>query len=955
MSETQHNPVEFSTDLLGKVQDIGQVLVKLMDDQINAIQAKIGKEGKVEDFLELFVTLDGTKQPVSRKEIDERVSETVAEICLEDLKNSRILRETDMGIYELAHDTLAARLATRRTVSTPTAILDMVSQVKKKYEDHREAEKKRFGYDFLNVATLQRYAVYEEEINRKNLLDPPHREYLEKSKSYRRRIKRIRKWTFWGMVGLSVALLITLGLIANQINVINTAKKGAEDLSKGLQEAISNLKFERKRTTTLANSNKLTSEGAQLSKSDRKLAFIKYSQALDSLHQSELLSENELAQRLLNELMAELSISPFYLYEKKVQDRLESVTQVIAEDSLQFCLGIRQGDNNIYFWAFKDSLSRELDSTLIGDQKLLGDTMNASIQRILFYQNEKKIVFGDESGKVWTLSLSDLKDLKQIYDFERPITCLEKFQKGSVLVGVDSLIYSLYLDGRKFPAKHEIGFDRHVQLIVPNPLNDKKFAVVKVSSHEILLCEKAGARSRIDTILKSIYTEPVSCLAYSPDGKKMAAGFEGEVAMVWEVKYPQILTELRGHRSLISAIKFSPDGETILSCSLDKAAILWNNKGDIINKLYGHQGGINSVDLTRNNYALTASEDGAVKAWDLNPLSKEKLALPNEVLSLAVSPSETKLAVSFRGGKGFFYLWDWESGKLDTIWQPRKIKSDEKGEITALAFTPDGKKIVAGSVNQLTTVIDLSGNEEHEDYRSGFGKKIPRIFRIQSVDVNEEYVLIGASLRKDKHAALVINRRDPKDVQPLYHTAMINGVKFSPDGQTVLTSCENGRAYLWDRSTGERIDQLTKHRTSVTAVDFSADGNFILTGSTDNTAYLWKKDSTSGKFQALGKGCRSHGSDIVDVDISPDTSENTIRFITASTDKTVKIWTWDEKNGFKERPSIIRHLEGISQAKVYFQEGLSLVASGSDDRTVRIWKTGSIADLIRERGAFATK
>ena len=119
------------------------------------------------------------------------------------------------------------------------------------------------------------------------------------------------------MVGLSTALLITLGLIASQINVIKTAKKGAEDAAANLEETFNKLKFQQKKTTTLSNSNKLTSEGAQLSKSDRKQAFLKYSQALDSLQQSELLSENELAQRLLNELMAELSISPFYLYEKR--------------------------------------------------------------------------------------------------------------------------------------------------------------------------------------------------------------------------------------------------------------------------------------------------------------------------------------------------------------------------------------------------------------------------------------------------------------------------------------------------------------------------------------------------------------------------------------------------------------------------------------------------------------
>lgn len=966
MSEEQYNPVEFSIKLLNNVDDIGKVLVKLMDDQINAIQVKLGKDARVEDFLELFVTMEGTKQPVSRKEINEQVSDEVADICLENLKENRLLRETDMGVYELAHDTLAARLATRRSASTPTVITDVVEQVQKKYDDHIKAQRKRFGSDYLNVETIHRYESYQQVIERKNLLSQPIKAYIENSISYRKKIKRIRKWTFRGLVGLSLALIITLALIARQVNVIKEARKGLEKTTGELQETFKRLKGQQRRTEALSNSNVLASQGAQLSKIDRYLAFVTFKQALDSLQESGLLSENQLAQDLMNGLIAEISISPFYLDEKKGPDTLAGIAQVIAEEKLQFCLGIFHGHNNIYFWPF-DRAAISQDSTFSdalkgitapsGVIKLLANPTSAPIRRILYQQEEKRIVYGDDAGKIWTLPLSNLKDTTLIYDFGSPIKCLEKYSNGRVLIGVDSLVYSLYLDGRKYPARHEIGFDRSLKFVVPNPSHPHKFAVAKENSNEIILCKEGEVESYIYNTLREIHAEPVSCLAYAPDGKKMVAGFEGEVAMVWDTLHPTILKELRGHRSLISAITFSDDGKFILSGSLDKMAILWNEDGEIVNKLIGHQEGITSVEYTQTNFGLTASHDGSIKAWELSPMSEKHLDLSNRVQSFAVSPTESKLAVSCTGDRGFFYLWNWESGKIDTLFQPRKLKADEKGEISALAFTPNGKKIAVSSVNQLTTVIDISGEEEVEDYRSG--GKVPRIYRINCLDINEDYVLVGVRIIGGKNAALLFNRKDREEVIELPHSTLVNAVKLSPDGQMVLVGCDDGNAYLWNIKDQKIVDTLKKHRTKVIAVDYSNQeaNDYILTGSTDNIAYLWKRDTLSGKFQPLGKGSRSHSSDIIAVDISNDAPENKVRYLTSSTDKTVKLWEWNEETGVLiEKPSIIRHLKAATGAGFYFQEGgTSLVATGSDDQTVRIWNMGNISALIDEKRAFVTK
>jgi WD40 repeat protein len=74
---------------------------------------------------------------------------------------------------------------------------------------------------------------------------------------------------------------------------------------------------------------------------------------------------------------------------------------------------------------------------------------------------------------------------------------------------------------------------------------------------------------------------------------------------------------------------------------------------------------------------------------------------------------------------------------------------------------------------------------------------------------------------------------------PLTHRSTVRAAAFSPNGKTVITASEDNTARLWDATTGQPVGPPLMHEGSVWAVAFSPDGRTVITGSNDTTARLW--------------------------------------------------------------------------------------------------------------------
>jgi WD40 repeat protein len=64
-------------------------------------------------------------------------------------------------------------------------------------------------------------------------------------------------------------------------------------------------------------------------------------------------------------------------------------------------------------------------------------------------------------------------------------------------------------------------------------------------------------------------------VAFSPDGKLLAAGSSDQSARLWNLATGEELTLLVGHRGAVTAVAFSADSKTLATASADQTVLLW--------------------------------------------------------------------------------------------------------------------------------------------------------------------------------------------------------------------------------------------------------------------------------------------------------------------------------------------------------------------------------------------
>lgn len=188
-----------------------------------------------------------------------------------------------------------------------------------------------------------------------------------------------------------------------------------------------------------------------------------------------------------------------------------------------------------------------------------------------------------------------------------------------------------------------------------------------------------------------------SFVTFSPDGKNLITKGGWGRLYLWDIASGTLKTELTGHVSRVSSVAFSPDGNTLASCSSDQL-YLWDwRSGEQKMSISGHTKSIYAIAFSPDNDILATGSRGEINLWDVATGTHKTELFDDDWshnFSLAFSP-DSRILASEIGWR--IRLWDLNHGIYQATIKGYQGTGASGSGIASIAFSPDGNYFASAS------------------------------------------------------------------------------------------------------------------------------------------------------------------------------------------------------------------------------------------------------------------
>lgn len=242
--------------------------------------------------------------------------------------------------------------------------------------------------------------------------------------------------------------------------------------------------------------------------------------------------------------------------------------------------------------------------------------------------------------------------------------------------------------------------------------------------------------------------------------------------------------------------------------------------------------------------------------------------------------------------------------------------------ITAAALTPDGTQVLVGSQAgiEIRTWPDLNvvGKIESEQVN---------IHDI-AFSANGQSLLIAGGSPGERGLVEVLSWPEKKLLKRIgEHSDVVYHVAWSPDGNSFATASGDGTCQVFETTTSKPISRFSGHSRAVLAIAWLPDGKTIISAGVDQTLQLW--DGSTGKpIRSLD----NHLAAVNDLAVRPTTNRDAPPIVAScSDDRTVRLWqpTIGRLMRFARLPSPVRCL-------AWSDDGTKLIVGCNDGSLQRI-------------------
>jgi WD40 repeat protein/serine/threonine protein kinase len=387
---------------------------------------------------------------------------------------------------------------------------------------------------------------------------------------------------------------------------------------------------------------------------------------------------------------------------------------------------------------------------------------------------------------------------------------------------------------------------------------DGRTLVVGDANHHLQVVDIATGSTVFD--IPQAHSEGITAVAWSPNGSVIAtgSGYNGGPIRLWDAASGKALEPLEGHTSWISELVFSADSQRLYSSSADQTIRIWDvEQQQCLTTLHGNTDEVYGLALSPDGTTLaSASKDGVIAFWDAYPHPEEEQPRVIDLgqwASPAFAPDARVLAVP---QEGIVRLFDLSTSKeIDKI---PELGSD----VSTVAYSPDGKLLVSGSLNGKIRVWYSSERRLLREVGDSnapidFGVFRSDGMRFLSIDAKGEAIWWD-TLKWQQVGTFTV---EPKSVP--------RGKAVSPDGRFAAVSIGVGSVCWLNAETGKLLaTSNTIHRHAAMGISFSDDGSRAASVAEDGTVAIW--DTSLFQAITLITGFKGHMQGAHGVAFSPD-------------------------------------------------------------------------------------
>jgi len=464
------------------------------------------------------------------------------------------------------------------------------------------------------------------------------------------------------------------------------------------------------------------------------------------------------------------------------------------------------------------------------------------------------------------------------------------------------------------------------------------------SQWELAVWELATGRVLWQKVVERPCPNYHSMAAISPDGQLIAMGFYDFLVRVFRISDGSEKFSGRINDTFVKALSFSPDGTFLLLASGPESSTiqLWDvGSGQCVGTLEErHCRSVTDLRFTPDGeHLISSGADQTIWLWDW-PERKPMVSLRGHfdvVDGLAVSPEGNVLASRCRDGSVFLWPLLDRPGRIPPYRVlPVKLTTEFTSSIYSApaVFAPDSQSIIAIEPNGGLAQWDVATLQEIRRWRVP-GQRTERIAAIAPDCTQAAIHHAGRSLSFLDLATGV------ERTNVLKHAARIDSCWFSASSRHLVTVTfeESGGGYdgqFWDLARGEIIGTFQGQfirrwlARTICTQDVWAIGQ-------NEKVWIWNLNRPQEPPLALLPG--THSSVIEDFDISPDGRLGAAPYQNGY----IRVWNM-------ETTEPVRMMRFSSDSVTFSPVGHRLAAASGGREAVKLWETTTWQDVLTLAG-----